>query len=92
MEETNSKSTVAAEGTDTDQKLPATPTSSPKGSAREKVERDAERKAGRSESRSPVPGALALSDTDQKLQPSFITLHLQWDLPIFSLDFSTAFV
>jgi hypothetical protein len=58
MEETN-KSAAAAEGDDTDQKLPAEPKSSSKGSAREKSELYAKRKASRS--RSPVPGAQSSS-------------------------------
>jgi hypothetical protein len=69
MEETNT-STAAAEGDGTDQKLPATPTRSSKGSAREKSERDAKRKAGRSEYGSSIPGAQALNDTDQKPRSS----------------------
>jgi hypothetical protein len=65
MEETN-KSTAAAEGDETDQKIPAEPKRSSKGSAREKSERDAKRKAGRSGSRSAVPGAQALNEAGER--------------------------
>jgi hypothetical protein len=65
MEETN-KSTAAAEGDATDQKLSAEPKMSSKGSAREKSERDAKRKAGQSGSRSPVPGAQALNEAGER--------------------------
>jgi hypothetical protein len=65
MEETN-KSTAAAEGDDTDQKLAAEPKRSSKGSAREKSERDAKRKAGRSGSGSAVPGAQALDEARER--------------------------
>jgi hypothetical protein len=65
MEETN-KSTAAAEGDDTDQKLPAEPKRSSKGSAREKSERDAKRKAGRFGSGSSVPGAQALNEAGER--------------------------
>jgi hypothetical protein len=60
MEETN-KSTAAADCDDTDQKLPAEPKRSSKGSARQKSERSAKRKARRSGSGSSVPGAQALN-------------------------------
>jgi hypothetical protein len=59
MEE-RKKSTVAAEGDNMDQKLPAEPKRTSKGSAREKAERDAKRRSGRSGSS--VPGAQALNE------------------------------